>query len=355
MGDKYETQYPHGFRFSSHPTDNCTSVLNRESISLLVTLIPYKISKRKSIKFKKKDMPVPNFQSLMLPVLKTAAQGEVKFSAVISLLAKSLGLSQEDISELVPSGKQTVLANRVGWAKTYLKKANLIEYTKRGYFSITQLGKDVLESNPSEINSAYLMEFEDFRQFKKVTEDEESSIILTNDVTQTPHELIASAHKQIQSALIQDLLDRILAAPPDFFERLIINLLMSMGYGGSVQNSGRALGKSGDDGIDGVIDQDALGLDRVYIQAKRYSPGNSIGSGAIRDFFGSLDRHKANKGLFVTTSSFSSSAKETIEFLSKRIVLIDGNQLAKLMISFNVGCRIEQTLYIKKIDEEFFE
>jgi len=163
------------------------------------------------------------------------------------------------------------------------------------------------------------------------------------------------AHKQIDGALAQDLLDRIREAPPDFFERLIVNLLLSMGYGGSTENAGRTLGRSGDDGVDGVIDQDALGLDRVYIQAKRYAAGNGIGAGAIRDFFGSLDRHKATKGLFVTTSTFSASAKETAELLSKRIVLVDGDHLARLMIRHNVGCRVEDTLEIKRVDEEFFE
>jgi restriction system protein len=164
------------------------------------------------------------------------------------------------------------------------------------------------------------------------------------------------AHREIEGALAQDLLDRVRNATPEFFERLIVNLLLSMGYGGTrADQAGRTLGRSGDDGVDGVIDQDALGLDRVYIQAKRYAAGNSIGSGAIRDFFGSLDRHKATKGLFVTTSTFSHSAKETAEFLSKRIVLIDGDHLARLMVKQNVGCRIEDTLHIKKIDEEFFE
>ncbi len=172
---------------------------------------------------------------------------------------------------------------------------------------------------------------------------------------ETPDEIMRRAHKQIDVALAQDLLDRVRAAPPEFFERLIINLLLSMGYGGSRAEAGRTLGRSGDDGVDGVIDQDALGLDRVYVQAKRYAAGNNIGPGAIRDFFGSLDRHKATKGLFVTTSTFSPSAKETAEFLSKRIVLIDGDHLAALMVQQNIGCRIEDTLHIKKIDEEFFE
>ncbi|MGO4838310.1 restriction endonuclease, partial [Rhizobiaceae sp. 2RAB30] len=163
------------------------------------------------------------------------------------------------------------------------------------------------------------------------------------------------AHRKIEAALAEDLLHRVRIAPPDFFERLIVNLLLAMGYGGSAVEAGRALGRSGDDGIDGVIDQDELGLDRVYIQAKRYAAGNSVGSGAIRDFFGSLDRHKAAKGLFVTASSFTTSARDTAEYLSKRIVLIDGEQLTRLMIRHNVGCRIEESLHVRKVDEDFFE
>lgn len=163
------------------------------------------------------------------------------------------------------------------------------------------------------------------------------------------------AHRQIVESLAQELLDRIQAAPPDFFERLIVNLLLEMGFGGSAADAGQALGRSGDDGVDGVIDQDALGLDRIYIQAKRYATGNNIGPGAIRDFFGSLDRHKATKGLFVTTLTFSSSARQPADLLSKRIVLIDGEQLTKLMIRHDVGCRVEDTLAIKRIDEEFFD
>jgi restriction system protein len=170
-----------------------------------------------------------------------------------------------------------------------------------------------------------------------------------------PNEIMLAAHRQIESALAQDLLDRIRSAPPDFFEPLIVNLLLSMGFGGSSAEAGRALGRSGDDGVDGVIDQDALGLDRVYVQAKRYALGNNIGPGAIREFFGSLDLHKATKGLFVTTSTFSPSATKTAESLGKRIVLIDGEQLAKLMIRHNVGYRVEDTLHIKKIDEDFFD
>ncbi len=306
-------------------------------------------------------MSIPDYQSLMLYVLRAAAQGEVRIGAVVDHLADQLQLTGEERAELLPSGKQTVFSNRVHWAKSYLSKAQLVELTRRGYFTITPLGQSVLQGNPSAIDNDFLNQFEGFRQFRdRSTEGETeaavSSLPAVIDEKQTPDEIMRAAHQQINSALGQDLLDRVRAAPPDFFERLIVNLLLSMGYGGSrADMAGRPLGRPGDDGVDGVIDQDALGLDRVYIQAKRYAAGNNIGSGAIRDFFGSLDRHKANKGLFVTTSTFSSSARETAEFLSKRIVLLDGMQLAALMIQQNIGCRVEDTLHIKKLDEEFFE
>lgn len=305
-------------------------------------------------------MPIPDYQSLMLPVLVVSSEGEVRISRVVDRLADQLGLTPEERSELLPSGKQTVFSNRVHWAKTYLNKAGLVDITRRGHFKITPRGQDVLKSNPSTIDDNSLKQFEEFREFtdkssRHAAEDNHVAVPAIEDRKQTPDEIMRSAHRQIEATLEQDLLDRIRAAPPDFFERLIVNLLLSMGYGGSTADAGRALGRSGDDGVDGVIDQDALGLDRVYIQAKRYAAGNNIGAGAIRDFFGSLDRHKASKGLFVTTSTFSPSAKETAEFLSKRIVLIDGDQLAKLMVRHNVGCRIEDTLQIKKVDEEFFE
>lgn len=302
-------------------------------------------------------MSIPDYQSLMLPVLKEVAQGEIKLSNLVQSLAAELNLSQEELTELLPSGQQTVFANRVGWAKTYLKKAGLLKYPRRGYSQITEVGKKVLASNPAKVDNAFLSQFNGFQRFKdrSINETDEDLLDVANEDSQTPDELVRTAHHKIESALAEEILDRILSSPPDFFERLIIVLLISMGYGGSAKDAGRALGRSGDDGVDGVIDQDSLGLDQVYIQAKRYAPGNNIGSSAIRDFFGSLDRHKASKGLFVTTSNFSASAQETAEFLSKRIVLIDGKQLTKLMIRHNVGCRIEETLYLKKIDEEFFE
>ena len=282
----------------------------------------------------------------------------------VDRLSHELGLTPEERSELLPSGKQTIFANRVHWAKTYLGKAGLLQSTRRGYYTITQPGQEVIASSPGRIDNNFLNQFEEFRQFKErsvhvyaqalpaATKSPDTGL---TSQTETPDEIMRVAHRQIDASLAQELLDRICAAPPDFFERLIVNLLLSMGFGGSAADAGRAIGRSGDDGVDGVIDQDALGLDRVYIQAKRYAKGNNIGAGAIRDFFGSLDRHKASKGLFVTTSTFSLSARETADFLSKRIVLIDGEQLTKLMIRHNVGCRVEDTLHIKKIDEDFFD
>lgn len=295
----------------------------------------------------------------MLPVLLAASETEVRIGDVVDRLASELCLTPEERSQLLPSGKQTLFSNRVHWAKTYLSKAGLVEITRRGYFQITDRGIKALRSNPARIDNSFLDRFGEFQNFVKGSQQEGekgSPASASIDIQrQTPDEVMRQAHHEIDASLAQDLLIRVRNAPPDFFERLIVNLLLSMGFGGSVTDAGRALGRSGDDGVDGVIDQDALGLDRVYVQAKRYAQGNNVGSGAIRDFFGSLDRHKATKGLFVTTSGFSPAAIETAQFLSKRIVLIDGEQLSKMMIRYNVGCRIEEALEIKKIDEDYFD
>lgn len=267
---------------------------------------------------------------------------------------------------LLPSGKQTILANRAHWAKTYLKQAGLVEITRRAYFRITDRGRSVLAENPERIDNdtlAGFTEFNDFRHRRRDIDNDvtiEPSVVVSKPQTladegETPDEIMRVAQEQIHSALRQDLIDRIMAAPPEFFERLIVSLLLAMGYGGATADAGKAIGRSGDDGVDGVIDQDPLGLDRVYIQAKRYQAESKVGAGAIRDFFGSLDMHKASKGMFVTTSGFSPAASETAAKLGKRIVLIQGSELAQLMIRYNVGCKVEETLEIKRIDEDFFE
>lgn len=303
-------------------------------------------------------MPVPDYQTLMRPVLQSAEHGEVRIGDVVDRLAEQLKLTPEDRAQLLPSGRQTIFSNRVHWAKTYLAKAGLLQGTRRGHFQITDRGRQTLAENSTRIDNHYLDGFEEFREFRRrsiegrQTESDATPVRLPDD--RTPDEVMRDAHRAVENALRQDVLDRVLAAPPEFFERLVVNLLVEMGYGGSVEGAGQALGRSGDNGVDGVINQDALGLDRVYIQAKRYSTGNKVAAAAIRDFSGSLDLHRANKGLFVTTSDFTDDARTTAQKLRSHIVLVNGDQLAALMIRNNVGVRIEETLYVKKIDEDFF-
>lgn len=296
----------------------------------------------------------------MLPVLRSAAGDEVKISDVVEQLATEFKLSLEDRAQLLPSGRQTTFANRVHWAKSYLGKAGLVELTKRAHFRITDRGREILTAPPERIDIKYLNQFPGFQKFRDVEEgngDTASSNPGDNATTLTPDEVIRSAHRQLEAALADEMLQRIRSGTPAFFEGLIVRLLVRMGYGGgSVMDVAKALvGGPGDGGVDGVIDQDPLGLDRIYVQAKRYAAGNTVGAGDIRDFFGSLDRFKATKGLFVTASTFTLSARQTAEQLSKRIVLMDGDQLTKLMIFHGVGCVIEETFHVKKMDEEFFE
>ncbi|NDP38906.1 MAG: restriction endonuclease [Rhodoferax sp.] len=301
-------------------------------------------------------MAIPDFQTLMLPVLRSSVEAEVRISDVVVRIGNELGLTEEELSELLPSGKQTTFANRVNWAKSYLGKAGLITLTRRGYFQASERGKQVLLAPPERISIKFLETFPEFMAFRAASNEttitpqpEQSSL---KDLA--PDEVIRAAHAELAASLGAELLAKILSAPPDFFERLVVQLLVAMGYGGSAIEAGKALGKSGDGGVDGVIDQDALGLDRIYVQAKRYTD-SKVSSGEIRDFFGSLDRFKATKGLFVTTSAFSPAAKETADLLSKRIVLVDGPLLTRLMIRFDIGCRVEETIQIKKLDEEFFD
>lgn len=307
-------------------------------------------------------MSIPDFQTLMLPVLRVAAEKneEVRISDVIAKLAEDFALTSDELSQLLPSGRQTTFSNRVHWAKSYLGKAGLVELTKRAHFRITDRGREVLTAPPERIDIKYLNQFPGFQKLKDDGEEggeTSSSTAAENATTLTPDEVMRSAHRQLEVALADEMLQRIRSGTPAFFESLIVRLLVRMGYGGgSVTNVAKALvGGPGDGGIDGVIDQDPLGLDRIYVQAKRYAAGNTVGAGDIRDFFGSLDRFKATKGLFVTASTFTSSARQTAEQLSKRIVLMDGDQLTRLMIFHGVGCVIEETLHVKKVDEEFFE
>lgn len=304
-------------------------------------------------------VPIPDFQTLMLPVLRSATAGEVRISDVVERLAAEFQLTPEESANLLPSGRQNTFANRVHWAKSYLGKAGLVKLTRRAHFEITERGRNVLLSPPERIDINFLKQYPEFDAFRNAVGEAGTTDVgqtVSEATGLTPDEVIRQAQNRLNGDLADELLSRVRSVSPAFFERLVIQLLVAMGYGGSVTDLDQALvGGTGDGGVDGVVDQDPLGLDRIYVQAKRYGDNNSVGAAAIRDFFGSLDRFKASKGLFVTTSSFTQSARDTAEMLSKRIVLIDGQQLAKLMIKHEVACRIEETIHIKRLDEEFFE
>ena len=301
---------------------------------------------------------IPDYQTLMRPVLECVASGEARISDVVERLANKIGLTAEERGIVLPSGKQTRFANRVNWAKSYLKQGGLVEITGRGRFKITDRGRAALADKAAIINNAYLAQFEEFQSFKsKETEADAKAPVTqgTLETESTPDEALRRAHGAIIGALSAELLDRVRNGTPEFFENLIVQLLIAMGYGGTSEEAGRAIGQSGDNGVDGVIDQDPLGVDQIYVQAKRYADGNNIAAGAIRDFYGALSLKRAHKGIFVTTSAFSTAATETARGLGSRIVLIDGPHLARLMIRYNVGCRDEEIIYLKKLDEDFFE
>jgi len=303
---------------------------------------------------------IPNYQAFMRPFLEIAeaANGnEVKLRDVINQLANKFELTEREREETLPSGKQSILDNRVGWARTYLTKAGLLEVTRRAHFIITERGSTALKDKQAVIDNKYLKQFDEFIAFK-----DQKNVTTKNDVEDnddvddiTPDEALRLAYKKINDSLALDILERTRKVTPAFFEDLLIELLVAMGYGGTGEGAAHALGKTGDNGIDGVIDQDPLGVDQIYIQAKRYAQGNNVGAGDIRDFFGALNLKKAQKGIFITTSEFTSSAIETAQNLGTRIVLINGTELAKLMLRYNIGSRDEQVLHLKKIDEDFFE
>jgi restriction system protein len=307
-------------------------------------------------------MAVPDFQQLRKPVLLKAAQGEQRISDVVEQLAEELKLSKKDREELLPSGKQTRFANRVHWAKSYLKQAGLIKNTKRAHFIITQRGKELLKTHSGMITREDLRQYDDFLDFESRTSSVEekqsqssSNKTIMDESNSTPDEVMRNAYEQINRTLAHELLEKVRDASPLFFEHLIIQILIAMNYGGTPDDKGRILGQSGDGGVDGVIDQDPLGVDQIYVQAKRYKEGNNVGSGAIRDFFGALNIKRATKGIFFTTSKFSPAAVQTAAALGTRIVLIDGIKLARLMIKYGVACQTEEVLEIKKIDEDFFD
>jgi restriction system protein len=306
-------------------------------------------------------MAIPDYQALMLPVLRLAAKGEQRVGDVADRVADEFGLSLEERETLLPSGRQRVLNNRIHWAKYYMSKAGLISSPTRGRFVATEEGHKLLATDPDQINVALLMKQPSFREFYKKEREpaaDNVNVVLdskgTKSGSKTPEEQIETAYQALQSALRADLLERIAQNTPSFFEQVIVNLLVAMGYGGSHKDATSQLGRSGDGGVDGVINEDRLGLDRVYVQAKRFGKGNTVGRPEVQAFVGSLVGLGATKGVFVTTSTFSPQAREFVQHLSQRIILLDGQSLAGLMVEHGVGVRTSRAIEFKRLDEDFF-
>jgi restriction system protein len=302
-------------------------------------------------------MAIPDYQSIMLPLLRYLSDGiEHKMRDVTDELAVILGVTDNEQKELLPSGVAPVFYNRTAWAKTYLKKAGLIESPRLGVVIISKRGKEVLNKNPSIVNVKYLKQFSEFVEFQSPKQDDGIVVLDSSEdqSIQTPEEILESAYQKIRKSLAAELISKVVELSPVFFEKLVVELLVKMGYGGSMQDAGKAIGKSGDEGIDGTIKEDKLGLDIIYIQAKRWKPGNVVGRPEIQKFVGALAGQGAKKGIFITTSNFT---KEAIEYTPRnetKIVLIDGTQLAQLMIDYNLGCSLQQTFEVKKIDGDYF-
>lgn len=297
---------------------------------------------------------IPDYQTCMLPLLKYAEdKSEHKFSDAVEYLSDEFALTKEERKELLPSKTQDVITNRIGWARTYLKKAGLLEDTRRGYFKITERGLSVLSENLEKLSTKYLQKFDEFIAFreKHIEKDTSSEIELTTEAT--PEEMLETGFAKLSENLIDDLLAKIGESSPSFFEHLVVDLLVHMGYGGSFSEAAQVVGKSGDEGIDGIIKEDKLGLDTIYIQAKRWK--GVVGRPEIQKFAGALLGQKASKGVFITTSSFTKEAEEYVSSVDRKVVLIDGTKLATLMIEHNVGISTVRTFEIKRIDSDYFE
>lgn len=294
-------------------------------------------------------MAVPDYQTIMLPLLEFYKdEKEHHIRDAIEHISNIFKLSQEEREELLPSGQQKIIDNRVGWARTYMKKAGLLETTKRGYAKITNRGINVLKQNPNRIDDKFLSKYPEFIEFQTIKKTEDTSQKGTGE--QTPFELIETGYNIINADLSQEILQKLREKHYSLLEIVVLQLLTNMGYG-----EGKVTGKSGDGGVDGFIDQDKLGLDKIYFQAKRYDEGNSVSASQLRDFVGALELQGVKKGVFITTSKFPKNAEDIVSRATKSITLIDGVKLAKLMIEYNIGVSTEKEYKIKRIDTDFFE
>lgn len=303
-------------------------------------------------------MAIPDYQTLMLPVLRATADGaEHQMKEVISSLIDTFEMTEEEKTQLLPSGTGYVFASRVAWAKTYLKQAGLLASPRRGVFTITAAGLELLAKNPARVDNNVLngyKAFRDFRERSKGSEVETSQSVAADfPQEQTPEDAMASAYKRLRDELELELLEQVSKASPTFFEQLVVDLVVAMGYGGSRQDAGRAIGKSGDGGVDGIIKEDKLGLDTIYLQAKRWE--GTVGRPEIQKFAGALQGLRATKGIFITSSSYSRDALDYVQQISSKIILIDGKTLVRYMADYNVGVSVVGRYEIKSVDSDYFE
>jgi len=301
-------------------------------------------------------MPIPDYQSCMLPFLRFLADGrEHTLREAEDTLAEHFKLSPAERAELLPSGQQGVFKNRIGWARTYMKKAALIEAPRRGVFMITDRGAKVVASAPGQIDTKYLEQFPEFVDFRDGSKPGGEAVgpVETAVSKKTPEESIEAAHQGLREQLAQELLARIMTCSPAFFEKLVVELLVKMGYGGSRRDAGERIGQTGDGGIDGIIKEDRLGLDTIFIQAKRWQ--GTVGRPEIQKFVGALQGQRARKGVFITTPSYTADATDYASRIDTKVVLIDGRQLATLMIDFDVGVAVSASYVVKRIDSDYFE
>lgn len=302
-------------------------------------------------------MSIPDFQSCMLPLLRLIEDSqEWTMKDVTARLSEIFGLSEDEREELLPSGTTRTIVNRVHWAKKYLLEARLVESVRRGVIRITESGLSVLLSNPNHIDMRFLERFPSYVEFRDRQGKDKGTRAteIVAESTVTPDDLIYGAYQELHSALAEDLLQQVKEMSDKFFERLVVDLLVAMGYGGSIEDAGRAVGKSGDGGIDGVIKEDKLGLDVIVIQAKRWT-ASAISRPDLQSFAGSMEAYRANKGVFITTSTFSQPAKDYVKQIQRKIVLIDGVGLASLMIDHGIGVSTYRTLALKRMDSDYFE
>ncbi|MCB1650198.1 MAG: restriction endonuclease [Pseudomonadales bacterium] len=298
-------------------------------------------------------MPVPGFQELTLPMLKLSSDGAVwSLADARGRLAEVFGLSTEDQEELLPSGKQSRYANRVAWAKVYLERGGLLSSPARGKFAITDRGRAVLQNPPEAITIDFLSQYQEFQEFRSRSTNQSQEEIPQPNSAESPEEALESAYLTIRRNLASEILGRVKSCSPRFFEHLVVELLLKMGYG-KAGGAGERVGQSGDEGIDGIISEDRLGLEMVYLQAKRWE--GTVGRPEIQKFVGALHGRRARKGVFITTGTFSAEAVGYVQNIDPRIALIDGSQLAEFMIDFSLGVSLSRAFELKNIDSDFFE